>query len=230
MSNKTDPNSQDNKTIQTIWDNILKLEIKTLFYIVPILTIVFLSCLFVVYYLAKPGSTISIFGVIEFVKPDNKNVFITKNIYKEYEWQWAGENWYGRILLSRDDHTDSIKMARIFRIEKKYKNSTNFSFELSPSPIINKEMGESGTLKVKKNGDLFIEFLAKKQVNDEADYVSHKVVANLKQVTCFAGKVKFTDHKTNRPSEGDMILVDYNSLPGDDIEEFFEPERNFLNK
>ena len=37
---------------------------------------------------------------------------------QEYEWQWAGENWYGRIKLVKEDKDCKVKMARVFKIKK----------------------------------------------------------------------------------------------------------------
>lgn len=39
-------------------------------------------------------------------------------IYRNYEWQWAGENWYGRLTFQKLNGKNVITQARVGLIEK----------------------------------------------------------------------------------------------------------------
>ena len=140
----------------------------------------------------------------------------------DYEWQWAGENWYGRIMISNDGR---ITKARVFQLNKKYRTPSDFSFELGKAPIIE---SISGTVNKESNDNLNISIVAKKTVKGKHGYVDHIITGTLKPVLCYAGKVKYTDQDTKRNSLGDIVLVNYKSLTGEDVEESFEPSRSYL--
>ena len=36
-----------------------------------------------------------------------------------FEWQWAGENWYGKVVLEQEDGANTVAMARVGRLQKK---------------------------------------------------------------------------------------------------------------
>lgn len=139
---------------------------------------------------------------------------------QEYEWQWAGENWYGRIKLVKEDEDCKVKMARVFKIKKDFIDDKNFTIVKEKLPILELIEGE---FTFKKPDGLEIELIVYKETTGYSNYVVHKIKCDLKAVLCFAGKITYLNSITSEEIEGDMVLVNYKSLEGDDINVKFSP-------
>ena len=128
-----------------------------------------------------------------------------------YEWQWAGENWYGRVELS--DHK-TISRARVGLIKKEYLSTGKSRF------VMGEEIMKlvDGTYSVKPNGNVMIDMRVRKKVaGSVADDVEQTIQGTLEMRSCLAGRVRYQDPITGQHHEGDMILVDYLSHLGDEV-------------
>ncbi|MCK4793621.1 MAG: hypothetical protein KAV87_58370 [Desulfobacteraceae bacterium] len=127
-----------------------------------------------------------------------------------YEWQWAGENWYGRITLS---DRNTITQGRVGRIRKRYAldGSARFEMEDEVMRLVN------GIYTPKQDRKVEINMLVSKKVTGEHPELEQTIVGTLEQRHCLAGQVQYQDHLTGKRYFGDMILVDYSSHLGEDV-------------
>ncbi len=127
-----------------------------------------------------------------------------------YEWQWAGENWYGKIDLSA---RGIISRAKVGLLTKTYASDGSASFRMG-----NKVMQlVSGSYSPKGQSRVKIEMLVRKKVTGQHSELQQTVVGTLEARRCLAGQVEYKDPLTGRSHIGDMILVDYCSHLEDDI-------------
>ena len=148
----------------------------------------------------------------------------TADVYRTYEWQWAGENWYGRLRLSPDRAQGSANLARVFALHKVYKSPRNYAFKFAQSPILNLI---NGNFDVLGSGALRLSLTINKTNHDSTAYVRHQILGDLSPIMCFAGKVRYVNLDTQEQPEGDMVLVNYESAPATWKRELFDPHRRF---
>ena len=127
-----------------------------------------------------------------------------------YEWQWAGENWYGKVKLSEKN---TISQARVGILNKLNAPDGSTTFEISNDVI---ELVE-GSYKQKGRSRVKIDMLVKKRVTGEYPELQQTIQGILEERRCLAGQVEYNDHLTGDNYVGDMILVDYCSHLGDDV-------------
>jgi hypothetical protein len=145
-------------------------------------------------------------------------------IDQSYEWQWAGENWYGRLHLSPDGAQGAVNMLRVFALHKVYKGPRDYEFAFAQSPVINLI---SGKFEVLGSGALRLSVAVNKTNHDSTAYVPHQITGDLSPTMCFAGKVRYVNMETKEQPEGDMVLVSYESAPATWKRELFDPHRSF---
>ncbi|MBV6399874.1 MAG: hypothetical protein CNIPEHKO_00151 [Anaerolineales bacterium] len=119
----------------------------------------------------------------------------------EFEWQWAGENWYGRVAIQQQGNTNAIIQAQVGLLEKKLDDSISIDgqvFNLLPN---------TGNFNITDDGVIHLQFSAKKK--DRRFGTVHTVIitADLQQALCYVGKVNDRNTDTNEQYRGDMILV-----------------------
>ena len=54
-----------------------------------------------------------------------------QHIIRTYEWQWAGENWYGRLTLANQNGKNVVSSLRIGELRKKYSGAGGM-FHIGP--------------------------------------------------------------------------------------------------
>lgn len=144
-------------------------------------------------------------------------------LYREYEWQWAGENWYGRVLFEKENEQGKVKMARVYELRKKYSDKVeDYTFELGESPVLDCRDGEVTQFSENK---IRIRMVGNKTTVERPGEAQHVIEGVLRRVPCFAGEVKFKNQSNKRVTNGKMILVGYISLKGSCVADKFEPSR-----
>ncbi len=131
-----------------------------------------------------------------------------------YEWQWAGENWFGRITLSEHN---SITQARVGVLKKVYAPDGSASFEVQDEVM---QLVE-GTYEQKGDSKVAINMLVRKKVKGDHPNLQQTVAGVLDRCHCFVGKVEYHDHLTGNKHFGDMILVNHSSSLGEEIEAWY---------
>jgi hypothetical protein len=131
-----------------------------------------------------------------------------------YEWQWAGENWFGRITLS--DH-NRISQAKVGVLKKAYAPNGSARFEIQDEVM----QLVDGTYEPKGESKVAIEMLVKKKVRGEHPELQQTIVGILEKRHCLVGQVKYQDYLTGKSYFGDMILVNYSSPLGEEIEAWY---------
>lgn len=142
----------------------------------------------------------------------------------EYEWQWAGERWYGRILLAGQGEDLAVSMARVFELQKLYSDPKTSKMVFADTPLLE---ALQGSFKRTSTGSVNIDLLVNKATHGHQGYVAHKIAGQLAPVTCLAGKVHYMNTVTSQRSKGDMILVNYESIPDELTGGRFEPHRQY---
>lgn len=132
--------------------------------------------------------------------------------YGTYEWQWAGESWYGRVTLAKQDGNDVIQRARVGVIEK---------IVTLGRPDVTQMSGRllelvRGTFSRKSNNAIEIHLTVDK-VNRRTNQPERETIdGTLLPIPCYAGKVVYAG-----AFEGDMILVRYVSTVGSVVDDWF---------
>lgn len=138
----------------------------------------------------------------------------------QFEWQWAGENWYGRIMMEEQGGKDVITQAQVGLLEKSLIDSTFINGQ-----VLNMVPG-TGSISIAENGVVHLEFTAKKKDRRLGTEQIVFVTGDLQPAVCYAGKTnyKYTDTGTQYP--GDMILVNYITPLGDLVNYWFSSNRD----
>jgi len=121
-------------------------------------------------------------------------------IYKTYEWQWAGENWYGRATLANINDKKVITQARVGLIRK----------TLDDRIVMEGKVLEltQGTFNITSKG-IELDLTVNKKNRRTGDILHERIKGALQQRLCFAGRVIYSSEIGT--FLGDMILVDYKS-------------------
>jgi hypothetical protein len=127
-----------------------------------------------------------------------------------YEWQWAGENWFGKITLSNHN---TISRAKVGVLKKVYMADGSAKFDIQDDVMKLVE----GTYQYDGDSKVEIDMLVKKHIPGESADLEQRIVGTLEKRRCFAGQVEYQDHLTGKRYLGDIILVDYCSHLGDDV-------------
>ena len=145
-----------------------------------------------------------------------------QSLYRTYEWQWAGENWYGRISLANQNGKNVVTSMRVGELQKRYADGGDtFSFQIGPQPILELVEGGFGLDADRLTLDLTVR---KKVIHSDVP-ARQRITGSLGRKLCFVGKVKYSDFAAQKDYVGDMILVDYISRFDERIENWFTSER-----
>jgi len=142
----------------------------------------------------------------------------------DFEWQWAGENWYGRVVMEQQGDQNVITQAHLGLLEKKFSDDTSMAgqvFKLVPN---------SGTINITDDGIVHLQFSAQKK--DRRSGMIHTVVitGDLQQALCYAGTVNNRYADTNEQYPGDMILVNYITQFDDPVENWFFKDQPWFDR
>lgn len=176
--------------------------------------------------LVSLGTVLILFYLWKQIFLGRKNKFSAKSILKEFksfEWQWAGQNWIGKVDLNEiaDDRFDVI-----VNVKKLFLGGHDKSVSLKYGPVVLKNInGSHGVINVKEDKlilkDLFVERkvfdmcpvnggLEMESINP-IETLQNKIEGELKMYPSFAGKIKYINTNDNSSHEGDIIIVPYTS-------------------
>jgi hypothetical protein len=152
----------------------------------------------------------------EFTPTQTSTPILPEEIYRTYEWQWAGENWYGRITLDKLRGRNVITEAKVGLITK--------DIDLDQICMVGKILDlyeeRESTFEVTDRG-ITMDMLVKKMNRRTNELVTESITGSLHQTLCFVGTVEYSGFK------GDMILVgDPSSNLDLTIENWFDDEDN----
>jgi hypothetical protein len=142
----------------------------------------------------------------------------------EFEWQWAGENWYGRVVMEQQGDRDVITQAHLGLLEKKLSDATSMAgqvFKLVPN---------SGNINITNDGVVHLQFSAQKKDRRSGMVRTVVITGDLQQALCYAGKVNNSYADTNEQYPGDMILVNHLTRLGDPVENWFFKDQPWFER
>jgi hypothetical protein len=141
-----------------------------------------------------------------------------KQIYRTYEWQWAGENWCGRLTCNERNGQNVITEAKVGLIEK---DCATDQIWMDGKVL---EMVDESTFDITDSG-IEINLTVKKINKRTGEPVRETIKGPLQQTLCYAGKVIYSS--TAGDFEGDMILVgELSSSLGPKVEDWIRSENN----
>lgn len=146
----------------------------------------------------------------------SESVTQSADIYGTYEWQWAGENWYGRISFDEVDNRKAITQARVGVIDKAA--TTDLIW-------MNGRVLElvSGTYEITQ-GNVEIDLIVNKYDKRLQKVVQQTITGLLQPTRCYAGQVTYENNDTGDKYGGDMILVDYKSHLSNIVDDWFQQD------
>jgi cell division protein FtsL len=142
---------------------------------------------------------------------------LAQNGRADFEWQWAGENWYGRVIIKQQGNMDVITQARVGLLEKKLDDKTSMAGQ------VYNLVSDSGNINITDDGIVHLQFSAQKKDRRSGMVGTVVIAGDLQPVLCYAGKVNNRNADTNEQYPGDMILVNYITRLGDPVENWFSP-------
>jgi hypothetical protein len=141
-----------------------------------------------------------------------------------FEWQWAGENWYGRMSLGERDGKYTVIQARVGDVEKLVASNT---------PDVTRMNGRileliDGNFEIMADNTIKLNMLVDKK-NRRTNKVEPVTVSGILQpVACYAGTATYTNDTGS--FEGDIILVGYVSSVGNVVNDWFrEPNPSWIS-
>ena len=127
-----------------------------------------------------------------------------QHIIRAYEWQWAGESWYGRLTLANQNGKNVVSSLRIGELRKKYSGAGGM-FHIGPRLV---ELVE-GSFELGADHRLKLDLTVDKTVIGSNIPARQKIAGSLDPRLCFAGRVDYSDFAAKTTHSGDMILIDY---------------------
>ena len=137
-----------------------------------------------------------------------------------FEWQWAGENWYGRVVMEKQAGKDVITQAQVGLLEK------NLIDDMSIHGQVLNLVPGTGSISFAEDNEIHLEFVVKKKDRRSGTESTAFVTGDLQQSLCYAGKVNYKHTDTGVQYPGDMILVNYITPLGDPIDYWFSPNKD----
>jgi hypothetical protein len=137
-----------------------------------------------------------------------------------FEWQWAGENWYGRVVMEKQAEQDVITQAQIGLLEKNLIDDM-----IMHGQVLNLVPG-TGSLSFTEDGVIHLEFVVRKKDRRLGTESTAFVTGDLQQSLCYAGQVNYKETDTGNQYPGNIILVNYITPLGDSIDYWFSPNKD----
>lgn len=138
-----------------------------------------------------------------------------------FVWQWAGENWYGRVTLSEMNGQRVINQANMGLIQKTIQDTV-----LMDGKVFSLAPGTFGTFLINDDGSITIDLAIEKK-SRRTNLVGIEIINGiLKPVLCYAGSVSYSGVEGSYT--GDIILVHDTSLLGASVDEWFKNNQNWF--
>jgi hypothetical protein len=141
-----------------------------------------------------------------------------------FEWQWAGENWYGRVTLQKQGESYLIPQAKVGLLEKNIEDRF-----LMNGQVLNLVDNAPGTFEITDNGiRIEIPVIKKDRRTNEPTFITLK--GALKQTLCYAGRLGYLDG--GGLYQGDMVLVDldYGPIYASQLDDWFLNEQAWFDQ
>jgi hypothetical protein len=132
----------------------------------------------------------------------------------QFEWQWAGENWYGRMTLEKQGTNNVISQATVGLMEKTPEDRI-----LMDGQVLDLAPGTIGTFEITDDG-IKIKLTVEKKSRHIGIISLETITGTLQPTLCYAGRVSYSG--SEGPFKGEMILVQYISQLGIQVDDWFE--------
>ncbi len=137
--------------------------------------------------------------------------------FRTYEWQWAGENWYGRLTLEDNDGKSVITKAKVGIIGKDAKTDQIWL----DRKVLELVENQKGAFEITSGGLKITELRILKKNRRTGEVVEEKITGTLPRAVCFAGQATYSSVKGSY--KGDMVLVGHRPYrPTFDVDDWFE--------
>ena len=139
----------------------------------------------------------------------------------QFEWQWAGENLYGRVTLSELNGEKVVSQAKMGLIQKTLQDTILMNgqvFDLAPDTM--------GTFIINDDGSIEIDLTIEKKSRRTGLTSLETINGTLQQTLCYAGKVSYSGNEGS--FMGDMILVNYISSLGVQVDDWFTSKQDWF--
>ena len=140
-----------------------------------------------------------------------------------FVWQWAGENWYGRVTLSEINGNKLISQANMGLIQKTLDDAILMNgkvFSLAP--------GTMGTFVINDDGSITIDLAIEKKSRRTGLTGIEIVSGTLEQTLCYSGTVSYAGNEGRY--NGDIVLVYDSSSLGSQVDEWFKNNPHWFDK
>lgn len=135
----------------------------------------------------------------------------------DFEWQWAGENWYGRVTLEQRGTEGVITQAQVGLLEKKLSDESSMTgqvFNMVPN---------TGVFNITDDGIVHLQFSTKKKDRRLGTIDTVIIAGDLRQTLCYVGEVSYKNIDTGNQYSGDMVLANHITQLGEQVDNWFGP-------
>lgn len=144
-----------------------------------------------------------------------------------FEWQWAAENWYGRIDLEKINNKNVVTQAKVGLLQKTLERDDAEARILMGGMILRQVPNSRGTFDFSKTG-VNLDLMVQKKNRRSGLIVLENIKGFLNEVPCYAGRVNFSSDEG--AYMGDMILVGYQSQLGSQVDDWFKNDQKWFDK
>ena len=144
-----------------------------------------------------------------------------------FEWQWAAENWYGKISLEQINGKNVITQAKAGLLQKTRRRSDAESRIIMHGMILQLAPHSQGSFEVVENG-INIDLTVQKKHRETGEIAFENIKGFLREVPCYAGQVNFSSN--HGVYDGDLILVGYQSQLGAQVNDWFKNDKEWFDK
>jgi len=145
------------------------------------------------------------------------------DVYGTYEWQWSGENWYGRVTLDELNNERVISQAKMGLLQKTLEDTISMNgkvFDLAPNTV--------GTFKVNNDGSITMDLTIEKKSRRTGFVGIETINGTLYETLCYAGNVSYSGNEGLY--SGDVVLVKYLPSFGVQVNDWFSSEQDWFDK
>ncbi|MDI6795131.1 MAG: hypothetical protein QME81_20075 [bacterium] len=128
----------------------------------------------------------------------------------------AGENWYGKVELVQDSEKNTVTMAKVGRLTKKYDIDGSFHFKMGEMVF---DLVE-GCFDILDKNRMMMK-LKIKRLDQSGEMNDEYVEGVLYRTQCFAGEVEYSDSKRVLRRYGGMVLVKRESISDENVRNWF---------
>ena len=150
-----------------------------------------------------------------------------KSHHGDFEWQWAAENWYGRLTFDEINGQNIITQAKVGLIQKTRGQKDIESRIIMDGMILQLAPHSQGIFEVVENG-INVEFSVQKKHRENGEIDFEIIKGFLSETPCYAGRVNFSSKYGTY--DGDLILVGYQSQLGSQVNDWFKNNQEWFDK